>query len=318
MNRSNFGNFNNYNNQGFNQRQGSPFDGIKKFFTGKSMLSRLILINLGVYILVNLVKLYLYLFQITLIMPVAGDVSLLTYWAAVPADLHVFASRPWTVFTYMFLHENLWHLFGNMLVLYFGGIIFTEYLGSRKLLITYIFGGLVGAAFYIGSFNLFPVFATTLPVSIALGASASVLAIIVAVATYIPNYNVRLLFIGQVKFKWIALAYVIFDLLSIEKGNPGGHIAHIGGAFFGFIYILALKKGLIVTQFWTPLKKLFKRKPKMKATYSKRPLTDDEFNYQRKQHQQRIDEILDKIKKSGYESLSKEDKELLFKESRKN
>jgi hypothetical protein len=105
--------------------------------------------------------------------------------------------------------------------------------------------------------------------------------------------------------------------LSIQKGNPGGHIAHLGGAFFGFVYILALKRGLIVTQFWAPIIKLFRHKPKMKATYSKKPMTDDEFNYQRKVSQQRIDEILDKIKKSGYESLSKEDKELLFRESKK-
>ena len=156
-----------------------------------------------------------------------------------------------------------------------------------------------------------------LPLSIALGASASVMAIIVAIATYIPNYNVRLFLFGQIKFKWIAVIYIVLDLLSIEKGNPGGHIAHLGGAFFGFIYIIALKKGLIVTQFWSPIKNLFKRKPKMKATYSKKPLTDDEYSLSAKVHQQNIDEILDKIKKSGYESLSKEDKELLFKESMK-
>jgi membrane associated rhomboid family serine protease len=291
-------------------------DGLKRFFTGKSVLSRLIIVNIVVFVLVNLVKLYLFLFQIDYVQG-AGGISPLVYWTAVPADLHVLITKPWTLFTYMFLHENLWHLFFNMLMLYFGGLIFTEYLGSKKLLIVYIFGGLSGAAFYIASFNFFPAFADHLPLSIALGASASVLAIIVAIATYIPNYNVRLFLLGQIKFKWIAVIYIVVDLLSIQKDNPGGHIAHLGGAFFGFVYILALKKGFIVTQFWTPIKKLFKPKPKMKATYSKKPLTDDEFNYQRKVNQQRIDEILDKIKKSGYESLSKEDKELLFKESKK-
>jgi membrane associated rhomboid family serine protease len=316
MNRNNFGNFNNFNNSNFNQRPVSPLDGIKRFFTGKSMLSRLIIVNIVVYILVNLVKLYLFLFQVNYFQgPV--DMSPLVFWTAVPADIQVLVTKPWTVFTYMFLHENLWHLFFNMIMLYFGGLIFKEYLGSKKLLIVYIFGGLAGAAFYIAAFNVFPAFAKDLPLSVALGASASVLAIIVAIATYIPNYNVRLFLLGQIKFKWIAVIYIVLDLLSIQKENPGGHIAHLGGAFFGFVYILALKRGLIVTQFWAPFKKLFKPKPKMKATYSKKPLTDDEFNYQRKVDQQRIDEILDKIKKSGYESLSKEDKEMLFKESQR-
>jgi membrane associated rhomboid family serine protease len=316
MNRNNFGNFNNFNNSNFNQRPVSPLDGIKRFFTGKSMLSRLIIVNIVVFVLVNLVKLYLFLFQINYFQGLV-DMSPFVFWTAVPADLTILLTKPWTPFTYMFLHENLWHLFFNMIMLYFGGLIFKEYLGSRKLLIVYIFGGLAGAAFYIAAFNVFPAFAKDLPFSIALGASASVLAIIVAIATCIPNYNVRLFLLGQIKFKWIAVIYIVLDLLSIQKENPGGHIAHLGGAFFGFVYILALKKGLIVTQIWAPFKKLFKPKPKMKATYSKKPLTDDEFNYQRKVNQQRIDEILDKIKKSGYESLSKEDKELLFKESQK-
>jgi membrane associated rhomboid family serine protease len=316
MNRNNFGNFNNFNNSNFNQRPVSPLDGIKRFFTGKSMLSRLIIVNILVFILVNLVKLYLFLFQINYLQgPV--DISPMVFWMAVPADIQVLIIKPWTVFTYMFLHENLWHLFFNMIMLYFGGLIFKEYLGSRKLIIVYILGGLTGAAFYIAAFNVFPAFAKDLPMSVALGASASVLAIIVAIATYIPNYNVRLFLLGQIKFKWIAVIYIVLDLLSIQKENPGGHIAHLGGAFFGFVYILALKRGLIINQFWAPFKKLFKPKPRMKATYSKKPLTDDEFNYQRKVDQQRIDEILDKIKKSGYESLSKEDKELLFKESKK-
>jgi membrane associated rhomboid family serine protease len=316
MNRSNFGNFSNFNNSNFNQRPASPLDGIKRFFTGKSMLSRLIIINIAVFILVNLIKLYFFLFQIDPSLYGVADITLFTYWTAVPADLHMLASKPWTAFTYMFLHENLWHLFFNMIMLYFAGIIFKEYLGNKKLLIVYIFGGLFGAAFYVASYNVFPAFSSMLPLSVALGASASVLAVLVAIATYIPDYNLRFPFIGQVKFKWVAVAYIVLDLLSIEKGNPGGHIAHLGGAFFGFVYILALKRGLILTQFWAPFKKLFKPKPKMKATYSKKPMTDDEFNYQRKVNQQRIDEILDKIKKSGYESLSKEDKELLFKASK--
>lgn len=201
-------------------------------------------------------------------------------------------------------------------MLYVGGIIFTEYLGNKKLLLVYFFGGITGAAFYIASFNIFPAFAAQVPYSVALGASASVMAIIIAIAAYIPDYTIRLFLIGPVKFKWIAVFFVVLDLLSIEASNPGGHIAHLGGAFFGFLYILLLKKGIIVNQLANPFKKLFKRKPKIKTAYSKKPQTDDEFRYERKMHEQRIDEILDKIKKSGYESLSKDDKEYLFKESK--
>jgi len=319
MNSNNNSFFNNYSGQNFNQRRPSPLDGIKKFFTGKTMLSKLVIINIAVFIIVSLVRLILKLYLVN--PDVGGDtgMSIFSNWLAVPADIHILAQKPWTIITYMFLHEDLWHLVGNMLMLYVGGVIFTEYLGSKKLLLVYILGGIMGAAFYMASFNIFPAFSELIPLSVALGASASVMAIIVAIAAYIPDYTIRLFLVGSVKFKWIAVFFVIFDLLTIEKSNPGGHIAHLGGAFFGFIYILLLKKGIVVKQLSNPFRKLFRRKMKVKTktTYStSKPKNDDEYRYDRKVHQQRIDGILDKIKKSGYESLSKEDKEYLFKESK--
>jgi len=318
MTDNNYNNFfRNFSGQNFNQRRPSPLDGVKKFFSGKTMLSKLVIINIAVFFIVNVVRLFFKLYLINPFQNGADGVTILSYWLAVPADLHILIQKPWTILTYMFLHENLWHLFFNMLMLYFGGVIFTEYLGSKKLLLVYILGGIMGAAFYIASFNIFPAFANVIPFSVALGASASVMAIIIAIAAYIPDYTIRLFLFGELKFKWVAIIFVILDLMSIEKSNPGGHIAHLGGAFFGFIYILLLKKGLIVKQLSNPFRKLFKRKPKVKATYSRKPKTDDDFRYERKVHEQRIDEILDKIKKSGYESLSKEDKEYLFKASKK-
>jgi len=319
MNNNNNSFFNNYSGQNFNQRRPSPLDGIKRFFTGKTMLSNLVIINIAVFIIISLVRLILKLY---LVNPDLGDdtgMTIFSSWLAVPADISILIQKPWTIITYMFLHENLWHLVGNLLMLYVGGVIFTEYLGSKKLLLVYLMGGIMGAAFYIASFNIFPAFAPQIPFSVALGASASVMAIIVAIAAYIPDYTIRLFLVGSVKFKWIAVFFVIFDLLTIEKSNPGGHIAHLGGAFFGFIYILLLKKGIIVKQLSNPFRKLFKRRQKVKSktTYSTtKPKNDDEYRYDRKLHQQRIDGILDKIKKSGYESLSKEDKEYLFKESK--
>ncbi|HOY31620.1 MAG TPA: rhomboid family intramembrane serine protease [Bacteroidales bacterium] len=313
-------NFNNnfYNNfgQNFNQRPASPLGGVKRFFTGKTMLSRLVIINIAVFIIVGLVRLVLKLYLVNPYQEDAGSLTVLVYWLAVPADVHMLLQRPWTLITYMFLHENLWHIFTNMIMLYVGGVIFTEYLGQKKLLLVYLLGGIMGAVFYIVSFNMFPAFRPHIPLSVALGASASVMAIIVSIAAYIPDYTIRLFLVGPVKFKWIAVFFVIYDLLTIEKSNPGGHIAHLGGACFGFVYILLLKKGVILRQLSNPFKKLFKRKPKVKTTYSRKPQTDDEFRFERRKHQQRIDDILDKIKKSGYESLSKEDKEYLFKESK--
>ncbi|MCK9613082.1 MAG: rhomboid family intramembrane serine protease [Bacteroidales bacterium] len=302
------------NNYG-NQSPPSPFDGIKRFFGSKTILSRLIIINVAVFIVIGLIRLTLKLF---LISPATGidNITFFTYWLGVHSNTVFLLKMPWTILTYMFLHENLWHIFFNMLMLYFGGIIFTEYLSGKKLLLTYLLGGLTGAVFYIVSYNIFPVFAEYKANSVALGASASVMAIIIAIATYIPNYTVRLFFTIRIKFKWVAIIFVILDLLSIEQGNPGGHIAHLGGAFFGFVYIFSLKKGLIARKLFNPIRKLFSRKPKTKTSFTNKPKTDDQYRYERKVHEQRIDAILDKIKQSGYESLSKEDKEYLFKASK--
>ncbi|HNX06461.1 MAG TPA: rhomboid family intramembrane serine protease [Bacteroidales bacterium] len=322
MTGNNYYNFNrNFSGQPYGQRRPSPLDGLKRFFTSKSTLSILIIINIAVFLIINFSRLFFKLYLVSPYQFYEGSITVPGYWLAVPADLGVLILKPWTIITYMFTHESIWHLFFNMLMLYVGGIIFTEYLTSKRLLLVYILGGVTGALFYILSYNIFPAFTQNLTPSVALGASASVMAIIIAIAAYVPDYPIRLFFLGAVKFKWIALAFVVYDLWTLIPGqsfnnNPGGHIAHLGGAFFGFFYILALKKGLVVKQLTNPFKKWFVRKPKVKNTYSRKPKTDDEYRYVRKAHQQRIDDILDKIKKSGYESLSKEDKEYLFKESK--
>ena len=205
-----------------------------------------------------------------------------------------------------------------MIMLYFGGTLFIQFLGGKKLLNTYIFGGITGALFYILAFNYFPVFSDVSKVSYALGASASVLAVLVAIAIYNPDYSVQLVLFGRVKMKYIALVFVLMDVLSIEKENPGGHIAHLGGAVFGFTYIMLLKKNMNMFGFFKPVaaffKKLFTPKPKLKVEYKKdgRPLTDDEYTKLRAEKQKKMDGILDKISKNGYNSLTKEEKEFLF------
>ncbi|MDP3445389.1 MAG: rhomboid family intramembrane serine protease [Ignavibacteria bacterium] len=296
----------------------SPYlvDNFRNFFKKKSVLQRLILINAGVFALVTISNLVLWLFKLK----TQDGMSLLTYWLAVPSSFDSLITKPWTVLSYMFLHEGFFHLFFNMLILYFGGTIFLQYLNERQLLGTYIIGGLMGAIFYIVSYNTFPVFLEATTFAIAMGASASVLAIMIAIASFVPQYTVQLMFFGPVRLKYLAVAFIVIDIFSIQGNNPGGHIAHLGGAFWGFLYILILKNGTDLLAFldFGSRKKKFSKSFGNSTGYTTqkgRPLTDDEYNKQKNIDQKKIDEILDRISKSGYDSLSNKEKELLFKNS---
>ncbi len=289
---------------------------IKNQFKNGSALIKLIFINVAVFLVVNIISLILYFFTIE-----NGMIHVISS-LSLPADLSQLIHRPWTVITYMFLHEEIFHLLFNMLVLYFGGQIFLQFLNNKKLVATYLLGGISGGFLYILLFNILPVFKGVSTISIALGASASVMAILIAAATYVPNFVVRLIFLGNVKLKYIALVYVLLDMVSIQKENPGGHIAHLGGALFGYLYIRQLQKGNDIASglHWLLdyLKNLFSFKRKLKVVYkSPKSKNDYEFNAQKKANQQRIDVILDKIAKSGYDSLSGEEKAILFDASRK-
>ena len=290
---------------------------IRQIFLGKNILSRLILINTIVFLIVNVVSLFF------LLINGSTDISPLTKALALPANLSDLIKVPWTIFTYMFLQENFFHLFFNLIMLYFGGLIFQEYLSQKKLLYTYLLGGISGGIFFILVFNIFPAFTSIKDISIAMGASASVLAIIIGISTYVPDYSVHLLFIGRVKLKYMAIAFVVIDLLSIQAGNPGGHIAHLGGALWGFIYAYTLRKGSDAYGFLNNVKlpkfSWGKKESKFKTTRPKsgRPMSDEEYNYKKVANQEEIDKILDKISKSGYSSLTSREKELLFKSSNK-
>ena len=194
------------------------------------------------------------------------------------------------------------------------------------MLATYLLGGLFGAIFYILSFNIFPKFEESYLQSVALGASASVVAIVVAISYYVPNYRIHLLFLGPVKIIYIALFSLIIDILMIRSSNSGGHLAHLGGAMWGFLYITMLRNGKDVSLWLSKisLKNIFipfnrSGKTRFKNVYNNpRNMKDEDYNLMKKQNQERIDEILDKISRSGYDALSKEEKELLFKTSNKN
>ncbi len=268
-------------------------------------LTKLLYINIAIYVIISFFRVFLFLFNV-------GNQALyypLNY-LMLPADTSTLLKMPWTIFTYMFTHEQILHIAFNMLWFYWFGKIFIDYLGSRKLLNTYLMGGLFGALFYISAFNLFPVFSDVLTSSRALGASAAVLAVVVTISFYIPNYTMNLLFIGPVKLKHIAIFSIVIDLLSIASENSGGHIAHLGGAFYGVIYGMLLRNNSI------KLPK-FKFNRRTKKTRSARYMTDEEWNFQKAQTQKEIDRILDKIARQGYNSLTDKEKEILFKAGKK-
>ena len=210
-------------------------DEIKQSFKQGSSMTKLIYINLAVFILVNLIPSLSSLF-------VRPGIEI-DRWLALPADFGSLLTKPWTVVSYMFLHRGFFHILFNILWLYFLGRIFQDLLGEKRLVSTYILGGLSGAALFVLSFNIFPAFSDVAPIAIAMGASASVMAIIVAIATKVPDYVIRLIFLGEVKLKYIAIVFVVMDLISMSDGNAGGHLAHLGGALFGYMYIKRLNSG---------------------------------------------------------------------------
>lgn len=303
-----------------------------QFWVG-SMLNKLILINVFVFLVVNIVAIFALWFNMESFLiyyPNGEFTSLLTHWLAASSSVIETLTRPWSVITYMFLHQGLWHLLFNMIFLYFAGQIFIRFLGERRLLSIYIFGGLSGLGLYMFAYNLIPFFHSDQGIPI-MGASASVMAIFIAIAAYQPSMPVVLPFIGQVKLKYIAIFYLVMDFAGIRSGvNAGGHIAHLGGAVYGFYSIYLLKNGKDIFYDLYPLlskiKAIFSFKKglrvdhrsKKSKNYSRsKTHSDYEYNYSKKQNEKQIDEILDKISKSGYDSLSKEEKDFLFRQSSK-
>ena len=287
-----------------------------RYKTGTALI-KFIFINVAVFILVHLIGLLIFFFT-----GVSGS-SMVAYWLALPADFGQLILKPWSIITYMFLHEGFLHIAFNMLILYFGGQIFLQFLDAKKLIGTYILGGISGGLLFILTFNIFPVFNEIVSGALALGASASVMAVLIAIAAYVPNYSIRLMLLGNVKLKYIALFYVIMDIISIPQGNAGGHIAHLGGAFFGLYFVYRLRNGKDITigvnRLLNYIAHLFSSKRKMKVVYKNpgKTKSDVAYNAQKAANQQKIDAILDKISKSGYDSLSKEEKAILFDASKK-
>lgn len=292
---------------------------LKETFKRGNIYIQLIYINAGVFVLTSLLTVFLMLFN-------RSSEPILRF-LDMPASVTAFLEQPWSLFTYMFMHAGVMHILFNMLWLYWFGSLFLYFFSAKHLRGLYVLGGICGGLLYLLAYNVFPYFSGVVNYSYLLGASASVLAIVVATAYREPNYQVRLLFIGTVKLKYIALFMIITDLLFMTSNNAGGHIAHLGGALAGLWFAASLSKGKDMTAWinraldW--ISGLFdgkswkrKKKPTMKVHYNRNP-KDFDYNARKKADSEEVDRILDKLKKSGYESLTTEEKKSLFDASKR-
>ncbi|MDH6353790.1 membrane associated rhomboid family serine protease [Dysgonomonas sp. PH5-45] len=291
-------------------------DNIKYNFRHGGILTKFIFVNVFVYLLL------LILYLVGKLFVVNTDVSV---YIALYSNINTALVHAWTLFTYMFVHYDFLHILFNMLVLYGFGRIFLTLFNEKQLGSLYILGGLAGGVLYLLIYNLIPYFVLKGNIPM-VGASASVMAIIFAVAFYMPNMQVNMFLLGRIKLIYIAIALLVMDLLTVFWGgdNQGGHIAHIGGALLGYLFAKQYLKGKDITRPTSRLidqvVNIFSKKPrkpaKMKVKY-KRPETDYQYNRRRANETEEIDRILDKIKASGYSSLNKEEKKRLFDASNK-
>jgi len=275
-----------------------------KMLRSGSKLNLLIGINIIVYLLINIPATFETLFFNSSVIGRFTDEYLL-----LPAYLPKLATHFWTPVTYMFMHAGIFHILFNMLWFYWFGQIFEEYLGKKRTLGLYLMGGLAGAFLFVLCYNTVPLY-TQIHAAVGsslVGASASVMAIIVATATLLPDYTIPLILIGPVKLKWLALFFVIIDFLGITGMNAGGELSHLGGALIGFIYIKQLQNG---NDMVGRMAAVFKPKPTMKIVSKNNSRNSNDLP-----RQEEIDFILDKISRSGYDSLTRQEKEILFRAS---
>lgn len=289
----------------------NPGRQLREILLSGSYLSRLLLINISIWFLISFIR---------VLFTLAGQADdyflaeVIYKYLGAPSSPSLLASYFYTVLTYNFVHVEFFHLLFNMLWLYWMGRIFTEYLSQKQLLWVYLLGGVSGFLVYLAAFNFFPGFIPIAAFSRLIGASASVMAVVAAIAFYAPHYTIQLLFFGRIRLLVLAIGLFVVDFLMISSNNPGGHLAHIGGGLFGYFYSTGLRRN------WFKNINLpgFGRKSRLRTTYRSGSIrSDEEYNRHKHLQQEEIDRILDKIKLSGYQSLSPSEKETLFKASRK-
>ena len=283
---------------------------LEKFFKQQSVLSNLITINILVFLSLKIIGVICMLFN--------ADSLFLNGYIELPALVPQLILKLWTLITYMFVHYNFWHILFNLLWLYWFGKLFLMFFTPRQLGGLYLIGGIAGAFLFVLSYNIFPYFKESVEYSYLTGASASVMAIVFATAFYRKDLEISLLFIGKIKLIYIAVFCLVLDLISIQSDNPGGHIAHLGGALMGIWFAASYRKGTDLTVWINSLldgiANMFKKDKKAKKVrvHYKRSESDMEYNTRKAEHNVQIDHILDKIKKSGYNSLTENEKKTLF------
>lgn len=293
---------------------------LKNLFRGNHFVGQIIVVNAAIFLIVNLIA-HLFL---------GGNEGALLEWLALPALLNDFIWVPWSIISYMFLHGGLWHVVFNMYLLFWFGRIFGDFMGDKRLASLFFMGGIAGGILYLLVYNLLFLGGEQMPSTILIGSSAAVMAIVVASGARFPDYTVHLLFFGAVKLKYLALVIFLISTVLDFTSNMGGKIAHIGGAAMGYIYVRGLQQNkdyaLAFYNWFDAIANLFKRRPKLRvvssdaqkqtannsATKTKQNETSNKADIQAK-----TDAILDKISKSGYDNLTKEEKEFLFKLSKK-
>jgi membrane associated rhomboid family serine protease len=304
------------------------FDDLRNEFnkTGNAVV-KLILINVIVYVLILVLRtVFHYALSSQVYDIVMSQVRL-------PASLSSFAYKPWTLFTNFFAHEGFFHILFNMLFLYWFGRIVEEYIGGRRVIALYVWGGISGGSVFLIMYNIAPYLQTGLSGATLIGASGGIFAIIVGLATLLPDYTIFLLFLGAVRIKYIAAFYILLSVAELVGSNPGGNLAHLAGALVGFGFIRSLKNGVdwgepiytfldFVNALFTPrpnLPKMPRRERTPAPTIAnKNNARIESSTTDSVPDQDEVDSILDKISKSGYESLSREEKQKLYKASQQS
>jgi membrane associated rhomboid family serine protease len=272
---------------------------------------KLILINIICFVLPLFLKTLFYLFNI--------PSNVMIGWFELSAEWSDLLFKPWTIFTYSFMHSGFFHLFWNMYLLYFASRLFLNLFSLRTFFNVYFLGVLLGGLTFMLSYSVFPAFQYASPIMV--GASAGVMAVLIFMATYSPDLEVRIIFFN-VKLRYLGIAFVLLDVIQIPYGNAGGHLAHLGGAALGYLYVKRLDQGVDIglpfENFTNRVLNLFKKQSKLKTVHkrkassnSKKKVTTQEVD------QSKIDSILDKISKSGYDSLTQKEKDFLFQAGKK-
>lgn len=269
-------------------------------FNSANIVEQIIYINVALFLLTYLINSFSFLMNL-------GD-SVIFDWFSLPADFENFISKPWTIITYGFLHGGFLHILFNLIVLFYFGNLFLDFFSKKEFLIYYLSGIIAGGIIFMLSYTYFP--ALKNDHSYLVGASAGVTSILVGIASKIPSYSLHFRFIGAIKLWYIAVGFILLDIVQIPISNTGGHLAHLGGALIGFILTNQFYDGKNTTGLFSNIFKTDKQKP-LKTVYKKRKSTTNS-RINNDAQQLKIDQILDKISKSGYETLTKDEKEFLF------